>query len=182
MLIETLAIVLSVASFLFSIFTFQWIHWRKGKLLVSMSRVLGIMAYAKQEFVVLRIPLVFVNTGVTNKTVSNIRLKITQGGELLILNYNKLYADLSTTTNNHTWALPISISGNSSQIAIMEFLKTKTRFQFKEESCKFIFEVKLADDKTWEQVFEEELPIPQKYLQSINSNTDVVYDLDPDRV
>src|ERR1700751_3409782 len=72
-LLSTLALAVSSTSLIWAILSFWWMHWRTGELTVGSPRSYAAHGSNDRQLV-LRIPLVFFNTGPTPIVVSDLRL------------------------------------------------------------------------------------------------------------
>jgi hypothetical protein len=56
---SALALVISIFALLFTIFSFWWMNWRKGKLIIGPPRSFALAAQGKEGLLLIRIPLIF---------------------------------------------------------------------------------------------------------------------------
>lgn len=69
------ALMLSIFALVFTIYSFWWMNWRRGKLIVGIPRSYAAFG-SKDERIILEFPFDFINTGPLPIIIRNLRLLI----------------------------------------------------------------------------------------------------------
>lgn len=81
-------VVISTAALLFTVASFWWIHWRRGKLLAAAPRTYA--AAASTDKMILLFPFVFHNTGPRAYVVRDLRLRFTDEPDGRPMNWERV--------------------------------------------------------------------------------------------
>jgi hypothetical protein len=130
------AIIISISALVFTVFSFWWMNWRKGKIRLG-SNLRSCAACASQNNLLIELPLIFFNTGAVPLVVENLRLhfpNITEENKCLF--FNATVAKLGTD-EDRGFAKPFSVRGGDVLEMICEFQNTSTSFKFEEGGYKF---------------------------------------------
>ena len=142
------AIIISVSALGFTIFSFWWMNWRKGNVVLS-SNLRTYAACASGSKLIIELPLILHNTGAIPLVVENLRLcfpKIKEDENHLF--FNATVAKLGTD-NDRAFAQPFSIQGGNVVEMICEFQNTSTSFCFEEGDYNFEVQAILGDESKW---------------------------------
>jgi len=176
---STPALLISILALTFTIFTFWWMNWRKGKLIVGPPLSYAFAAQ-KDGLLLIVMPLVFYNDGAATQTVQNLRLTLEQN-------------DLKSKTMKFTATVPsllggkiddgtrqfahqFAVEGRKSHTGYFEFQRGQNEFVPSQGKCTAVLEGKLNNNTEWET-----LRIFDLYIKSTkNLNSCIPYNNDPD--
>ena len=151
--------------------------------MVGIPRSYAAVASQKDDFLLVRLPLVFHNTGAPAIVVENLRLTLEQNGRKSpLLHFNQTVAKL-TVQQEGDWATQFPVKGREAVPLICEFLrKHREGFVFSAGDCDAVLEGKFDHDRSWKVMLNFKLHTPERYLRTLNSNRPLIaYDNDPDR-
>jgi hypothetical protein len=172
---STPALLISILALVFTIFSFWWMNWRKGDLIVGPPRTFALLAQGEEELLLIQLPLVFYNNGAAPQVVQNLRLKFEQGEKKsTILNFNNTVSDLASGGIRH-WARQFAIEGRKTYSDIFVFQKTPGKFVPVQGRCNAILEAKLYENMDWKTLLTFDLLI--KGTRPFNQL--LIYDNDP---
>ncbi len=167
----------------FSIGSFWWMHWHKGKIAVGIPRTYAAISHERDDFLLVRLPLVFCNTGAPTIVVQNLRLTLEQDGRKSPLLYFNQTVSKLDVEQERGWAKQFPVERRGAVSLICEFLRKPRRgFVFSAGDCDAVLEGKFDDDKDWKDIIKFKLRIAEGYLSTLNSIGPLIaYDNDPDR-
>jgi len=171
------ALLISVLALMFTIFSFWWMNWRKGKLIVGPPRSYA-MAAQKEGLLLVRIPLVFYNDGAATQVVQNLRLILEQNRtKSEALKFSATVSDLlggEFKDGTRQWSHQFAIDGRKSQSGYFEFQRRSSKFVPSQGKCKATLEAKLDDNMDWKTLLVFDLNISGTNWSSL-----LPYDNDP---
>jgi hypothetical protein len=171
---------ISALALLFTIFSFWWMNWRRGKLIVGPPRSFAALAQGEEGLLVVQLPLVFYNDGAATHIVQNLRLTLEQDGKKsAVLYFNNTVSNLASD-QDWEWARQFAVGGRKSYSSVFAFQRRPGRFVFSPGKCDAILEAKLNKDEKWQTALRFDLQIPETAIQTLNSML-IAYDNDPDR-
>jgi len=172
---------ISFLALFFAIFSFWWMNWRKGKIIVGPTRSFAATSKSEDDLLIIQLPLVFYNDGAASQVIQNLRLTLVQNGNRsAILYFNNTVPDL-VNTKTREWARQFAVEGRKSYSSVFVFQRKPGNFIFHKGKCQAILEGKLNNDKKWEEMLTFDLQIPDKSVNTMNSAQLLPYDNDPDR-
>lgn len=175
------ALIISTLALLFTIFSFWWMNWRRGRLIVGPPRSFAACSSGENSKIKIQLPLVFYNNGAAAHVVQNIRLTLEQGDKKsAVLYFNNTLSNL-VSNDNREWARQFAIEGRKSYSSIFVFQRKVGGFVFAPEMCKAILEAKLSKNEKWQTLLKFDIQTPKDKIKTLNSNTIIPYDNDPDR-
>jgi hypothetical protein len=176
-------VIITFIGLLWAVGSFWWMHWHKGKVIVGAPRTYAALSHQRDDFLLVRLPLVFYNTGAATIVVQNLRLMLEHSGKQSpVLYFNQTVPKLDVEQERE-WAKQFPVEGREAVSLICEFLrKPRNGFDFAASSCNAVLEGKFDSDENWKIVTKFKLRTPEEYLNTLNSNGPLIpYDNDPDR-
>ncbi len=175
------ALIISSLALLFTIFSFWWMNWRRGKLTVGPPRSFAACSSGENDKIAIHLPLVFYNNGAATNVVQNLRLTLEQEDKKsAILYFNHTLSNFASN-DNRKWARQFAIEGRKSYSSIFVFQNKVGRFVFAPKMCEAILEAKLNKKEKWQTLLKFDLQTPKDIIKTLNSKTIIPYDNDPDR-
>ena len=175
------ALFISTLALLFTIFSFWWMNWRRGKIIVGPPRSFAATSKSEDDLLIIQLPLVFYNDGAASQVIQNLRLTLVQNGNRsAILYFNNTVPDL-VNAQTREWACQFAVEGRKSYSSVFVFQRKPGNFIFHKGKCQAILEGKLNNDEKWEEMLTFDLQIPAKSVNTMNSGQLIAYDNDPDR-
>lgn len=161
------AIIISVSALGFTIFSFWWMNWRKGKIELS-SNLRTYAACANGNKLLIELPLILHNTGAIPLVVENMRLHLPAIKENeKHLFFNATVSKLGTDTDR-AFAKPFSIHGGNVIELICEFQNTSTKFCFEEGDYNFEVQALLGNAGKWKTIKTYTIHVHGSDLQTLN--------------
>lgn len=171
------AVIISIAALAFTVLSFWWMNWRKGKLIVGPPRSFALASPGEDQILIIQLPLVFYNNGAATQVVQNLRMTLEQSGKKSpILDFNNTVSDLASG-GERQWAKQFAIEGRKAYSSIFVFQRTPGKFVPSLGKCAAILEAKLYEDMEWMTLLVFDLNIKR----TDNLNCLLTYDNDPDR-
>ena len=178
-------VIIAFIGLLWAVGTFWWMHWHKGKVIVGAPRTYAALSHQRDDFLLVRLPLVFYNTGAATIVVQNLRLTLEHSGKKSpVLYFNQTVPKLDVEQEQEReWAKQFPVEGRKVVSLICEFLrKPRNSFDFTASSCDAVLEGRFDSDENWKIVAKFKLRTPVEYLDTLNSTKPpMAYDNDPDR-
>jgi hypothetical protein len=175
------ALIISILALLFTVFSFWWMNWRRGKLVIGSPRSFAATCQGEEGNLIVQLPLVFYNKGAATRIVHNLRLTLEQEDrKSSCLYFNNTLSNLASNEDRE-WARQFAIEGRKSHSSIFVFQKEPGKFVFKAGKVKAILEAKLNDKEKWEKVLTFDIQTPERALGTLNSGRLIAHDNDPNR-
>jgi len=174
LVISTSAVVISISVLLFTVFSFWWMNWRKGKLHVGSPRSFATQGIMEGRLV-LRVPFVFFNDGPIPIFVHNLRLIFLEerpSRELNFIATQKELAFIATqkdlAQSGRTFATQFPVRGREAVLRIYEFHREPGKIIFEARSYPMELQARLDNSKKWERLCSFSLNVSEKSLEKIN--------------
>jgi len=175
------ALLISTFALFFTIFSFWWMNWRRGKIIVGPPRSFAVTSKSQDDLLIVQLPLVFYNDGAASQVIQNLRLALVQNGNRsAILYFNNTAPDL-VNAQTREWARQFAIEGRKSYSSVFVFQRKPGNFIFHKGKCQAILEGKLNNEEKWEEMLTFDLQIQDKSVNTMNSGKLTPCDNDPDR-
>jgi hypothetical protein len=160
------ALVISVLALLFTVFSFWWMNWRRGRLHVGEPR--SYAAFGSNEGkLVIEIPLIFFNSGPIPRIVRNLRLVPLSGDVNDPLVFTATVEKLGTD-EGRTFATQIPVRGREAQLLICEFQRSPGQLVFEEGAYPFSLQAQLDKKDKWKDLLIFNLNVSAQSAESIN--------------
>ena len=161
------ALIISSLALLFTVFSFWWMNWRRGKLIVGAPRSFAARG-SQQENLIITLPLVFYNNGASAIVVQNLRLLLLQedsDSKPLFFNatLEKLLKD-----EGRTFATQFPIRGREAIRLICEFQRSPGNLLFEAGRYPIELQAILDSKKSWERLCRFDLRISESSARNIN--------------
>ena len=169
------AIIISVCALLFTIYSFWWMNWRKGKLKVSYFKHLGISCNPKKLYI--ELPLIFFNTGALPVVVESLRLVlIDKNNSQHYLHFNAIRTGFAKEEGRE-FATPFSINKGDSIKQYCEFQKNPSEIILETGKYKIRLEGKLYSKKDWNTLRYFEISISPEKLDGLQKHYEYLEEL-----
>jgi hypothetical protein len=180
-LLNNLALLISLVALMFTLFSFWWMNWRRGKLIIGTPYSYAAVSTGKDKMLFIQFPFVFYNSGAAVQLIQTLRLKLKQGEKSsAILFWNNTLKNLAKD-DGHEWVKQFAIEGRSSFESIFVFRRIPGNFIFSPGIVKVVLEGKVNNNSKWQVLSKFDLNTPEDNISTLNSETLLVYDNDPDR-
>jgi len=166
---------LALAGLLWAFGSFYWLHWRRGKLVVTAPR--SYKAASLPNRIIVDLPLVFLNTGATSIVIHNLNLEVSQGNARARLRFNATREELGA--KEKSWATQMLVEGRKSLATVCSFLQAEhegERFTFSPGVCDFELWGRLDDSPKWQILNRFQVTIDEDAAKNMNSALFLAYD------
>jgi hypothetical protein len=173
------SLIISILALIFTVVSFWWMNWRRGKLVVFEPRTYALSS--TDNHIIIDLPLVFLNKGAATRVVRNLKLIVTQENTSVVMYFNNTTSDLGIVENKQNkWARAFPIPGRESYSRVFNFVNSQTSLQFVSGEAKLELKV-IADGKdSWKKLLEFTVLISEDNVSKINSSSFIPYDNNPD--
>jgi hypothetical protein len=164
------ALLVAVLSLGFSIGSFYWMHWHRGKL--QLNEPPWFAAYGSTEKQILSLPFVFFNTGAKTLVVEKLRLVQPDKREEQAFRFTAMRDRWATDIGKEPreWSRPFAVNGRQTFFKIFEFRRDAGSTEFTQGVMRFALEAKLMDKSNWQQLICFDVNISTFSMQMINTN------------
>ena len=167
MKLETAALVISTSALLFTVASFWWMNWRKGKLHVGTPRSYAATGSAEGK-VIIELPLDFFNDGPTPIIVRNLRLVLPVNEATLNLRFEAT-VDKIGTDQGRTLATQFPVRGREALLLTCEFQRQTGGLVFEDRTYRLELQAKLDRCPKWKTLHRFPLVVTKGSLGSINT-------------
>ncbi len=161
------AIVVSVLALLFTTFSFWWMNWRRGKLVLSDIRTFA--AVSSGNSLIVQLPIVFFNSGPMPVLINSLRLTFPDhGSEHTALFFNNTVKKLATDEET-SMATPFPVHGGEALLKICGFHRSRSGFNFEVGVYELKIEGRLDQSADWKVLKTFKLKIRESQVKNLNS-------------
>lgn len=172
------AFVISLIALIFTIYSFYFMNWRKGQLIIGTPTTYAICVQPEEKGLFwVELPLSFYNNGASTQFVRNIRLILVQNGkESNKLYFDAIYKELpwSRSSNDakrsYETAHQFAIDGRKVYSAVFAFGWRPGGIVLSVGRCKAKLEAKINNSDEWVEILEFDLiirPLTMKQLHTL---------------
>lgn len=157
------ALILSILALLFTVFSFWWMNWRHGKLIVSPPRSYAMFAQVPGKMV-LHLPLVFFNNGPMPIVVQNLRVIFTEDVASKPLSFIATTKKLGKD-EDRTFATQFPVRGREAVLMVCEFQREPNELTLEEGTYSLQLQARLDGKKSWTPILTFPLNVSGKATQ-----------------
>jgi hypothetical protein len=163
------AILIAVLSLAFSVGSFYWMHWRRGKL--QLNNPPWFAGHGSPEMQILSLPFVLFNTGAKALVVEKLRLVQPDSPEEQAFRFAAMRERWITDIGKEPreWSRPFVVNGGQTFFRVFEFRRDAGSTRFSEGVVRFALEAKLMDRADWQQLIRFDVHISAFSMQMINN-------------
>lgn len=162
------ALLISTLALLFTVFSFWWMNWRKGKLHVGRPRSCAAVGATSGKMTV-EVPLIFFNDGALPIVIQDLRLSFVKGQLGPLLRFVATSKTLGTF-DERSFATQLAVNGREAIHKNCEFTREPGQLDFQVGTYDFKVEAQLDSKDSWEQLCVFTLNVEEKHLPAINKN------------
>jgi len=171
LVISTSALFLAFLSFLWTVGTFWWMQWRKGRIQVGPPRSFAARG-SSDEQLMLYLPLIFFNTGPTPRVIEDLRVVFLGGLDPTPLTYVARGEALpgSKPNQDRLFSTQFGIPGRQLVTGVFEFQRRPGKLLFEAKRYNLALEARLDGSETWSRLIAAfPLFVSAKYVPQINT-------------
>jgi hypothetical protein len=160
------ALIISILALIFTIFSFWWMNWRKGKLHVGSPRTYAAFGSLEARMV-LEFPFVFFNDGPMPIFIQNLRLVFSDETQIRPINFIATVKKLGKD-EERAFATQFPVRGREALLLICEFQREPGGMIFESQIYPIELQAKLDNSKQWKKICSFNLKVTDKSLSTIN--------------
>jgi len=169
------AIIISVCALAFTIYSFWWMNWRKGRLKVSNIKHIGIFNSSNKFYI--ELPMIFFNTGALPVIIESLRLVFLDNNKSEhYLHFNATRTGLGVDEGRE-FATPFSINKGDSLKKYCEFQKNPSEVVITPGTYKIRLEGMLYSKKDWTILRYFEINISPQKLEGLQKHYEYIEEL-----
>ncbi len=165
------SLVISLSALFFTVFSFWWMNWRKGRIIVTDPP--SYTASGTQANLNIRIPLVFTNSGPTPIIIRDLFLFLKD--DALPLKFIATSKDI-LHNNERVIATPFVLLGREAKLVNCEFRRQPGNLKFEEKTYILFLKALCDKSKRWKKLLEFRLVVHKQDLEIINSTVLKLYE------
>jgi hypothetical protein len=165
-------LIISILALLFTIFSFWWMNWRRGNLIVGEPRSYAAKG-SQNDHLSITIPLVFYNNGASAIVVQNLRILLLNEEAGTPLSFIATFEKL--LDGDRAFATQFPVRGREAIKLICEFKRKPGNLLFEAGRYKIELQAVLDDTGTWAKLCKFDLLISEDSINNINKSY-LVYD------
>jgi hypothetical protein len=170
---ENPAIWISIFALIFTIYSFWWMNWRQGKLIVGTPRSYAACG-TKGAKLFLEFPFDFYNKGPLPIIIRNMRLLILNDDSDIPLIFTAVVNNLGNPKDRSV-ATQIVISGREANVIICDFIRSPGELIFEKKIYQIELQAKLNNKTNWKRLLTFPMTVTEHDLKTIN-NQFITYD------
>ena len=159
---------ISIAALSFTILSFYWLYFRKGKLVVSRPRTFAALGGNSKDRVVVYLPLILYNSGAAHLVVENLELSFLEDPAhplAFVATVDKL-----GTSEGRKYATPFAIAGRRACGLICEFQRPNP-LAFEPKGYPLRLTFRLSGEDLWHDGLDFELYLNHDKVTIVNGNS-----------
>lgn len=167
--LETAALLISGFALLFSIASFYWMNWRRGRIHVGPPKSYVTMG-SQDAKLTMKLPLVFFNSGAIPIVIQDLQLVFVgeKSPDPLVFTATSPMLEKS---EGRALAFQFPVRGREAASLICEFQRVPGNLLFDQQTYRLDLEAKLDKATKWKQIASFELHVSEKAMQFINRNS-----------
>jgi len=162
------AVLISVLALLFTVYSFWWMSWRRGRLYVSSLKHCSI--FCSESKLYIQLPIVFYNSGALAIVVESLRLRFAhENTNVNTIHFNAILQKFESDEGRY-FAIPFPIQQREAKQVICEFQRNPSEIKFEAKNYKLILEGKLLHKKKWLELTRFNISISINKLSGISQH------------
>jgi hypothetical protein len=161
------ALIISSLALLFTIFSFWWMNWRRGKLIVVEPRSYAARG-SQSESLIITIPIVFYNNGAAAIVVQNLRLLLLDEGHDTTPLFFNATIDKLLSDEGRAFATQFPVRGREAVKLICEFQRSPGSLLFEARRYPIELQAMLNDKKVWKKLCSFHLRVTEAAANVLN--------------
>jgi hypothetical protein len=167
--LAVVAVAVSVLALVFTVGSFWWQNWRRGRLVVAEPRSYAAAAVGDQ--LILRLPFVMFNTGAAPIVIQNLRLtfvELLEEPSLPFVATGRGVDPTSDPENRHELAAGFPVGGRHALPVVCVFKRERGAFEFEEREYRLRLDGWLLHQDGWRALLEFTLRVGSESLPTLN--------------
>ena len=160
------AIIISILALFFTIYSFWWMNWRRGKLIVGTPRAYAAFC-SKDSMMVLEFPFDFFNNGPLPIILRNLRLVLVDEEKIKPLTFTAIVKKLGKD-EDRSLATQIVIRGREAILLICEFQRRPGEFIFDKNDYRLELQAITNNSNEWKIILSFCLRVTEKDTLTIS--------------
>ena len=167
---------ISILALFFTIFSFWWMNWRKGKLNIYPPRTYAGIG-SKDKTLVLIFPFVFFNNGPLPFVVRNLRIVFTDENLHIPMVFFSTIPELGKY-GNQSLATPFPVKGREAFSLICKFHRTPGNLVFEKRKYNLELQAILDNSNVWKSMLHFQLNVSTADAELLNKNYTILDNLE----
>lgn len=164
-LVDWTPIIISTLAILFTIGSFWWMNWRRGRLQLWPPRSYAAKGGADQ--LTIQLPLVMFNTGPTPIVVRNLRVVLPEEADMPTASFQATVPKLASTEGRE-WATGFPVRGREAVRVIGQFINKQTGVVFTAKTYVVEVQARLGTGNRWVSLLRFDLKVTDQHLPQLN--------------
>jgi len=159
-------IIISVLALIFTVYSFWWMNYRRGKIHVGIPRSYAAMG-SEEGLLVVEFPFIFFNSGKLPLFIQNLQVVIHIDEQQLPLDFTATVDKLGKN-QGRSFATQIPVRGREAILLICEFHRQPGGLLFDEGSYPIELQAILGNSMKWKRICRFSMNVSKRSAQSIN--------------